>query len=86
MRLAVFAFLVSSLFVTYGFAADATVPSRDLYDGWLKMYDLKFDEAHQVFGQWKQSHPADALGPASDAARIFFPSSPDWGSSNPSSS
>jgi len=71
MRFALFAFLVSSGF-TSAFAADLNVPSGDLYGGWLKMYDLKFDEAHQVFGQWKQSHPADALGPASDAAAYLF--------------
>lgn len=67
MRFALFAFLISS-----AFAADLSVPSGDLYNGWLKMYDLKFDEAHQVFGQWKQSHPGDALGPASDAAAYLF--------------
>ena len=65
-----FALLV--LLVSPAFAADLNVPSRDLYDGWLKMYDLKFDEAHQVFGEWKQSHPADALAPASDAAAYLF--------------
>src|SRR4029077_12704720 len=32
----------------------------------------KFDEAHQVFGEWKQNHPADALGPASDATAYLF--------------
>jgi hypothetical protein len=67
MRLAVFALLASS-----AYAADLTTPPTDLYSGWLKMYDLKFDEAHQVFGEWKQSHPADALGPASDAAAYLF--------------
>jgi len=67
MRLAVLAFLIPC-----AFAADLNVQSRDLYDGWLKMYDLKFDEAHQVFGEWKQSHPADALAPASDAAAYLF--------------
>jgi hypothetical protein len=67
MRFALFAFLISS-----AFAADLNVPSGDLYSGWLKMYDLKFDEAHQVFGQWKQSHPSDALGPASDATAYLF--------------
>jgi len=71
MRFALFAFLVSSGFTT-GFAADLNVPAGDLYSGWLKMYDLKFDDAHKVFGQWKQSHPADALGPASDAAAYLF--------------
>ena len=72
MRLAVLAFLISSAFAADLFAADVAVPSRDLYGGWLKMYDLKFEEAHQIFGQWKQSHPADALGPASDAAAYLF--------------
>ena len=67
MRFALFALLISP-----AFPADLNVPSGDLYSGWLKMYDLKFDEAHQVFGQWKQSHPADALGPASDAAAYLF--------------
>ena len=67
MRLAILALLISS-----ASGADPNVQSRDLYDGWLKMYDLKFDDAHQVFGEWKQSHPADALGPASDAAAYLF--------------
>ncbi|MBZ5635307.1 MAG: TTC39/IML2 family protein [Acidobacteriia bacterium] len=67
MRLAILALLISS-----ASGADLNVQSRDLYDGWLKMYDLKFDDAHQVFGEWKQSHPADALGPASDAAAYLF--------------
>ena len=67
MRFVVLAVLASSVF-----GADLNVPSQDLYQGWLKMYDLKFDEAHQVFSDWKQSHPADPLGPASDAAAYLF--------------
>jgi hypothetical protein len=67
MRFAVLALLISS-----AFGADLNVQPKDLYSGWLKMYDLKFDEAHQLFGEWKQSHPADALGPASDAAAYLF--------------
>ena len=49
-----------------------TAPSQELYRGWLKMYDLKFEEAHQIFKEWKQSHPADSLGPASDAGAYLF--------------
>jgi hypothetical protein len=67
MRFVIFALLISS-----AFAADLSIPPTDLYNGWLKMYDLKFDDAHQVFGDWKQSHPTDALGPASDAAAYLF--------------
>jgi hypothetical protein len=44
----------------------------NLYTGWLDMYNLRFDEAHQVFAQWKQDHAADSLGPASDAAAYLF--------------
>ena len=49
-----------------------TPPEGDIYTGWLRMYDLKFDEAHRTFGAWKQSHPADSLGPASNAAAYLF--------------
>src|SRR5438477_9531501 len=67
MRVVLFVALLSS-----AFAADVAVPSDDLYRGWLKMYDLRFDEAHQVFNSWKQTHSADSLGPASDAAAYLF--------------
>ena len=45
---------------------------NELYNGWLKMYDLRFDEAHSTFGAWEQSHPDDSLGPASNAAAYLF--------------
>lgn len=67
MRFAVLALLVSSRF-----AAGSDAPSGELYRGWLNMYDLRFDAAHQTIGHWKQSHSADALGPASDAAAYLF--------------
>ena len=52
-------------------AADAP-PENELYAGWLKMYDLKFDEAHRSFTAWKQNYPDDSLGPASNAAAYLF--------------
>jgi hypothetical protein len=56
-----------------GSSLAATAPlESELYAGWLKMYDLKFDEAHSAFGAWKQSHPDDSLGPASNAAAYLF--------------
>jgi hypothetical protein len=56
-----------------GSSSAATAPEEsELYAGWLKMYDLKFDEAHRVFAAWKQSYPDDALGPASNAAAYLF--------------
>ncbi len=67
MRFAAIVLLFSS-----AFAVEPGTPSRELYRGWLNMYDLRFDAAHETFGQWKQTHPADALGPASDAAAYLF--------------
>jgi hypothetical protein len=48
------------------------VRSEGIYAGWLQMYDLKFDDAHRTFAQWMEGHPADSLGPASDAAAYLF--------------
>ncbi len=57
----------------WGSSATANAPQEsDLYAGWLKMYDLKFDDAHRVFAAWKQSHSDDSLGPASNAAAYLF--------------
>jgi hypothetical protein len=54
-------------------AADSLLPHcAEVYAGWLKMYDLKFDAAHQIFVSYQQSYPSDALGPASDAAAYLF--------------
>ena len=53
-------------------SAASAGPDKGLYAGWLQMYDLKFDEAHQSFAVWKQSHPDNALGPASNAAACLF--------------
>jgi hypothetical protein len=72
MSLTLIRFTIAAGLVSSAFAADVTAPSEDLYRGWLNMYDLRFDEAHQVFKVWEQSHPADPLGPASDAAAYLF--------------
>jgi len=47
-------------------------PDSELYAGWLKMYDMKFDDAHRSFAAWKQNHPDDSMGPASNAAAYLF--------------
>jgi hypothetical protein len=56
-----------------GSSSAANAPQEsEIYSGWLKMYDLRFEEAHGVFRSWKQSHPDDSLGPASNAAAYLF--------------
>jgi hypothetical protein len=65
--------LLASGFAAPGRAAPPDAPRTDnLYRGWLQMYDLKFDDSHRVFDAWEQAHPADALGPASNAAAYLF--------------
>jgi hypothetical protein len=61
------------LFVPCALVFGASIPQEsELYAGWLNMYDLKFDEAHSAFTAWKQGHPDDSLGPASNAAAYLF--------------
>jgi hypothetical protein len=43
-----------------------------LDQGYRQMYNLQFQEAHQSFQQWEKSHPAEPLGPVSDAAAYLF--------------
>jgi hypothetical protein len=40
--------------------------------GYTEMYNLNFDEAHKTFAQWEHEHPADPLGPVSNAAAYLF--------------
>jgi hypothetical protein len=40
--------------------------------GYVDLYNLDFPAAHTEFDQWMQSHPADPLGSASDAAAYLF--------------
>lgn len=70
-----FVSLVACAFVPALAGASPSVAApqgSEIYTGWLRMYDLKFDEAHQTFGAWKHSHPGDSLGPASNAAAYLF--------------
>jgi hypothetical protein len=63
--------ILFSFLVCRAFGADET-QGDPLYEGWLKMYDLRFEEAHQPISLWQKSHPADPLGPASHAAGYLF--------------
>lgn len=72
MRVAVGTFLTLAASILPTWATDPAAPSNDLYGGWLKMYNLQFEEAHQTFARWKENHPDDSLGPASNAAAYLF--------------
>ena len=65
------ALLLIGIAPAFGAASVASKPPG-IYEGWLRMYDLKFDEAHRVFASWSEAHPEDPLAPASDAAAYLF--------------
>lgn len=53
------------------FGEPSPVPTP-IEQGFRQMYNLQFAEAHQSFQEWARRHPADPLGPASDAAAYLF--------------
>jgi hypothetical protein len=53
-------------------AISALATPSALERGYRNMYNLQFGEAHQAFAEWNQSHPADPIGPVSDAAAYLF--------------
>jgi len=50
----------------------AAVQAGPLEQGYRQMYNLDFAAAHRIFTEWEKSHPADAMGPVSDAAAYLF--------------
>src|SRR5580658_1184516 len=40
--------------------------------GLRQMYNLNFAEAHKTVAEWEREHPADPLGPVSNAAAYLF--------------
>jgi hypothetical protein len=72
MRFAIAIFLILVATGVYGTAAESNLKSEEVYQGWLQMYDLKFEDAHHTFGRWMETHPDDPLGPVSDAAAYLF--------------
>jgi hypothetical protein len=58
--------------ISCGVAGAADLKSEPVYSAWLQMYDLRFDQAHEILKRWREMHPEDPLGPASNAAAYLF--------------
>lgn len=69
IRRSAVAFLVLSL---PSLAATATISVPPLDHGFQLLYNLHFEQAHNVFTGWEQNHPDDPLGPTFDAAGLLF--------------
>ena len=63
------AFLMLSL---PSLAATTSISVPPLDHGFQLLYNLNFEQAHNVFTGWEQSHPDDPLGPTFDAAGLLF--------------
>lgn len=50
----------------------ARTAKDELYRGWLDMYDLNFQDAHQRISLWEATHPESAMGPTSQATAYLF--------------
>jgi hypothetical protein len=53
-------------------AADVPAVRTSLDQGFRLLYNLDFDEAHQVFQAWQFEHPQDPVGPTAEAAGLLF--------------
>jgi len=53
-------------------AADVPAPRPSLDQGFRLLYNLDFDQGHQVFLSWQREHPQDPVGPTAEAAGILF--------------
>jgi len=72
MRIALSALLICVASIAPLSATDSNPKSEEIYSAWLKMYDLRFAEAHRTLERWQEAHPNDSLGPVSDAAGYLF--------------
>jgi hypothetical protein len=72
MRIALMALLICIASIAPVSATDSNLKSEEIYSAWLKMYDLRFAEAHRTLERWQEAHPNDSLGPVSDAAGYLY--------------
>lgn len=68
----VFFFLFLAATGGYARGADEFRARPSLNDGFHLLYNLDFDQAHQLFTIYGQQHPADPMGPVCDAAGFLF--------------
>src|SRR5258708_7538449 len=61
-----------AMLLTSALAADVPVSRPSLDQGFRLLYNLDFDQGHQVFLSWQRDHPQDPVGPTAEAAGILF--------------
>jgi hypothetical protein len=65
-------FIGAGVVIFLGSAAANDMALAPLDRGYRHLYDLDFARAEQEFSAWQQQHPADPMGPVSQAAGLLF--------------
>jgi len=66
------ALCVCLLFMLSAHASPVPLVGTALDQGFLDLYNLKFDVAQRDFAAWESQHPDDPMGPVSQAAGLLF--------------
>ena len=61
-----------AVLLTQARALDVPITRISLDQGFRLLYNLDFDQAHQVFLSWQHEHPQDPVGPTAEAAGLLF--------------
>ncbi len=64
--------LILAAFSVCSRAADVSATDSTLGRGFALLYNLDFDQAHQIFLSWEKEHPDNPMGPTGDAAGLLF--------------
>lgn len=66
------AVFLTCLAASAAFAGDPVFSLPPLDHGFRLLYNLDFNQAHDVFSAYERSHPDDPMGPTADAAGALF--------------
>ena len=64
--------LCCAVLVVPAFATDVVTSRPSLDEGFQLLYNLDFDQAHEMFLAWQREHPQDPVGPTAEAAGLLF--------------
>ena len=64
--------LCCAVLVVPAFATDVGTSRSSLDQGFQLLYNLDFDQAHEMFLAWQREHPQDPVGPTAEAAGLLF--------------
>jgi hypothetical protein len=64
--------LCCAVLVVPALATDVVSSRPSLDQGFQLLYNLDFEQAHEMFLAWQREHPQDPVGPTAEAAGLLF--------------